>query len=265
MICAHFYNLNMSMNVLVICRLRTRSTYFLKTICDYYDLHNYNEDYFTLPSSYSCALQYNNAHNSIFDKRNQEKWKKYIQKFEDRTNYYFSQSNFGIKLFSKMISSHPLFLYHDKFQDIKMIPNIEKICMFESYDNIYFLDRDLFDSVSSYVYSLQVGKSIYYKNDKGKVVSFTENLYPNVNSYILDYLIQQKIKKILYSNNIPCTYLDYHEIPDFLLDYKSTQSKNLTKDTKYDYKYLIQNYDELINYTNVILASLEKLSLFESS
>jgi len=255
MICTHFTDLNINMNILVICRLRTRSTYFLKTMCNHYNLHNYNEDYFTLPTSYSCALQYANF-TPIFYQRHQHNWGKYSEKFQERTNNYFTKNNFGIKLFSKMISSHPVFLHSDQFRNAQIMPNLKKSCKLELYDSVYFLDRNLVESVASYAYSLIVGKSIYKEYIVGKIVEFTNNLYPAVNSYILDYLIQRKIEKILLKYNIPYTYLDYNDIPNFLRNYN--QSIDMPVDTKYNYKNLIINYDELVNYTNTIYSQLQE-------
>lgn len=249
--------LNKHMNILAICRLRTRSTYFLQSLCNYYNLTNRNESYFEIPSSYSCSLQYINPY-PIFFQRHLEKWAKYSKKLHNQTLYNIERGNFGIKLFSKMISSHPVFLNESQFDQIQIVSDIEKVFEFNLYDSIYFLDRNLLDSVASYVYSLQVGKSLYKTVIKNKSVEFTNNLYPSVNSYILDCIIQQKIRTVLDNKNFSYTYLDYHDIPEFLRSYDQNNQPNLPVDTKFDYTKLITNYEELVRYTNNIYSILQK-------
>lgn len=247
------------MNILAICRLRTRSTYFLQSLCNYYNLVNRNESYFEIPNLYSCSLQYANTH-PIFYKKHLEQWMNYRQKLQEQTLLNFTKGDFGIKLFSKMISSHPLFLHENQLHKIQIIENIENTLRFDLYDQIYFLDRNVIDSVASYVYSLRVGKSIYKTdaNIKNQEVEFTDRMYSNVNSYILDCVIQQKIRTILDNKNFSYTYLDYHDIPKFLERYNQNNQSNLPIDTKYNYSNLITNYDILVEYTNNMYSVLQK-------
>lgn len=247
------------MNILVVCRLRTRSTYFLKNMCDYYNLTNHNESYFDISNTYSCSLQYANLY-PIFYKRHQENWKKYSHKLYEKTVDNFTKGNFGIKLFSKMLSSHPLFLHEHQFDQIHVVSDIDKVCKFSSYDTIYFLDRNIIDSVASYVYSMKIGKSIYKKNtdSAARHIEFTKDLFPSVNSYILDCIIQQKIERCLQDNNISYVHIDYNDVPIFLSNYKLQHSTDMPIDTKYNYTNLISNCNELVDYTNNIYSKLQK-------
>lgn len=247
------------MNILTICRLRTRSTYFLQCLCNYYNLTNHNESYFTIPSLYSCSLQYANTH-PIFYKKNYDLWTKYRQKLQEHTLHNFSLGNFGIKLFSKMISSHPIFLYEDQLHKIQIVNNLENTLRFDLYDQIYFLDRNFIDSVASYVYSLSVGKSIYKSADniKNQPVKFISKIHSSVNSYILDFIIQQKIRTILDNNNFSYRYIDYTDVPKFLEPYKQNNQPNLSVDTKYNYSDLILNYNEMVKYSNNMYNILQK-------
>lgn len=247
------------MNILAICRLRTRSTYFLQSLCNYYNLTNRNESYFEIPTLYSCSLQYANRH-PIFYKKHQDQWTNYSRKLQEQTLQNFAKDNFGIKLFSKMLSSHPLFLDETQLDKVQIVDNIANIFRFDLYNQIYFLDRNLLESVASYVYSLRIGKSIYKPNDyiKNQPIQFSNKINSTVNSYILDYIIQQKVKTILDEQNISYTYIDYKDIPIFLEAYNQNNRPNLSIDTKRNYAELITNYEELVDYTNNIYETLQK-------
>lgn len=236
------------MKILILSRYRTRSTYLIDSLCKLYNLENLGESYFSLNRNVSYQHM---AQNSIFLKSASRNWDLYQKDFYNQTIYNLQKDKFAIKLFSKMISSHPLFLKEKDIGYIKLFSHFSKICQIDGYSKIYFLDRNFEQSILSFLYSMHKGKSLYHKEDElvSQQISIAQNELDGLNSYILDIVVQEKILKFLNDHTISYTYLDYINVPNEIKNIGfDCQSKTL--DANFKYENLILNYKEVLNYSS---------------
>jgi len=239
------------MKILIVSRLRTRSTFLLDNLCANYNIQNHNENYFDIDTKFFGAMRHSLkvGNKKSFDKN----WADYQLNFKYITDKNF-ETHFGVKLFTKMLHSEPLVLKDKDFSNLQIITDLTTYANIRQYDQIYYLTRDFFPSICSYIYSLETKNAIYRKNSirKVKLKSFTVNEYwlPFINSYILDIILQEKIFDFLSTEQIPYIKLDYNDIPSYVSNNLNGVVVNPSIDTQFDYKVLIKNYDELENYCN---------------
>jgi hypothetical protein len=239
------------MKILIVSRLRTRSTFLLEHLCAHYNIQNHNENYFDIGSKFFGAM---NASLKLNNRKSFEKnWLDYQLNFKYITDKNF-ETDFGVKLFTKMIHSKSLVLKDVDFPNLQIITDLTTYANIRQYDQIYYLSRENFPSICSYIYSLEIKNAIYRENGihKIKQKTFTVDEYwlPFIDSYILDIILQEKILDFLSTEDIPYIKLDYDDIPSYVSNNLNGVVANPSIDPQFDYKVLIKNYDELENYCN---------------
>lgn len=181
--------------------------------------------------------------------------KEYFSFFEkslkEHTQKHFQSKNFAIKLYPRMLTMSEHSIDNLETYKLKIITNVSYVTNIKKYDTIFYLTRNLLDSVCSWAY----GNHIDYFNFRDKeMLELKLNQFPKLtinienDSLLKFYLMESAIlthwKSYLLHNNIKFTELDYNQIPNYVNDNcPSIQSKTI--DSKLNYQEIILNYSEL--------------------
>ena len=226
------------MRVAILSRPRTVSTAITKSFANTHNLNYLGESYFDI---HKYLMRYyhlrpNHTHSNSFSN--------FSARLINHTDQIFKNEKFVIKIFPSMLHFPPsLMREQDTFTSIKknFIFNLD-ILNLQSYNQLYFLDRNFYNSIISWVYSNKSQKFHSRKNKKETYIPvfLTEEEFSIARFYIIEYLLQQKIKKYLDNNKFEYTYVDeknYHQYVD--AEYLPTQQ------TVIDYKNYIINLADL--------------------
>jgi len=221
------------MRIGLISRGRTCSTAVLLSLINKYNLTNHHEIYFKVGRN----LYHDYYSISKGDHNRNSRFKDNIIKF---TNNLFLEDNFITKLWPSMFIATPHRVL-EPFIDTKekIIFDTNTYLRIKEYDQLYFLDRDLHTSASSWVYSKK--SKIWRKQPKQPIITIDPNDYGIVKFYILEYCLQQKMKTFMLENNIPFIDIGTNAEPYIDPTAKIVKSNNA-------YSSLITNYDELHNF-----------------
>jgi hypothetical protein len=243
------------MKVIIISRGRTRSSHLQKSISNTHNLRDLKENLIRGLHAYDPEfdIRYKNSKINIDELRfNQHK-----QLLINWTKTFFAQNNYVVKLWPRMLVSKPHEITYN-LQDYKpnIVTDLSTILKLQEYDKVYFLDRNLIDSVYSWVYANITNNFLFFEGDKSYVkhlqqydkISVKEEHFSMLKFYIYEIALQNKIREYLLIKNINHTLLNYDEIPDYVD--KNFNKLSIYKDAKFDYSKKIANYDELSNYIN---------------
>lgn len=164
-----------------------------------------------------------------------------IDRFKNKmiqfTNKLWLDEHFICKIWPSMFIARPHKIL-DPFADTKekIIFDITTYIKIKEYDKLYFLDRDLYKSATSWTYSMK--SMIWKKHPYPPTITLESKDYDTAKFYILEYCLQHKMKTFLIENNIPFT--DIGTNPKPYIDPTVTIQKSNN-----DYRQLITNYDEL--------------------
>jgi hypothetical protein len=223
------------MKIALISRGRTRSTAILQSLSDEHKLENFNENYFRPHAiiKQRLSLKKNSSYGEHIDF--------FKRKIKETTNEYFRNENFCCKIFPSMLVL-PLHVIPDSENldttKTRILFNIEEYLQISQYDSIYFLDRNLNDSALSWIYTRKTGKYHTFENDNITYdpVNLVDEDYERAKFYVLEYILQQKIKEYLVKKEIKFT-----EISD--INYKNFTNEN----NSIGIQERFIEYDKLIN------------------
>lgn len=231
----------MKMKIGLICRGRTRSTAIIQSLSAKLHVSNYREIYRTIPEI--MKKDYKLVRQQSIDLE--------LSRFKtlvlETTEKCFSQDSFITKIWPSMFTYH-LYYKMSTNETFDMIKNntifdITKYFRLNQYDKLYFIDRDLHTSASSWVYAHK--HNLYHFSKKGitnphkPTITLNEKDFNVVRFYVLEYCLQQKLKKYLLDNNIV-----FEDITDNSLELIDDSLARIRR-TDSNYKSLIRNYDEL--------------------
>lgn len=233
-----------NMKIGIICRGRTHSQAITDSLSKEYNLHNFGETYIGVNDLASRVINLRKLINKQLNP---------ITVFEDtlknHTDRIFSVNNFICKLWPSMLIFRNQIQKNEiyNFNQIKenVVFNLRYFWNIENYTHLYFLDKDLLHSLSSWVYSKKTTMFHTFKDS-----SFNTNTYSlylndeDINLgklYILEYCLQQKIKMFLLKENIK--FLDISNNPKDLIN---NDIISLVENQR-NYRNLIKNYEELEN------------------
>lgn len=235
------------MKVCLISRGRTRSTVVVNSLAEQFNIVNLEEIYFKAQHE----IKQNVDHRKAID------WNLYIPIFNSKvsaiTRQLLEKQSFVCKIFPSMLISPPMHIIKNSetLDDIKqrIIFNLEEYLVLSQYDKVYFLERNLPESAISWVYSNKTGVYHKYKNKPNhyKPIKLNEVDYARARFYVLEFLLQQKIKEFLQQKSIPFTVISENNFEDILNGYSNTIEK-----TPVNYKELIANADDLIAFVEKI-------------
>lgn len=226
------------MKILVICRPRTRSTFLINALSSFYNLENKDENY------KFCHKKFN--HNLVDNNR----FTLFQNCIKLTTQNYFKEDNFIIKLFPRMLTISNYEIDSVDEYNFKHINDLSYFTNINKYDKVYFLSRNLVDSVCSWAYGNFINHFNFYNiKDFQETLSMNLSLEIDLNNdpilkfYIFEAVILDCWKSFL-DRNINFTTLDYSDIPEYVTN-NLGNIVHTTIETKFDYKNLISNYGSL--------------------
>lgn len=239
------------MKIAIIARGRTNSTAIGKTLAHRNGCEWVGEEYFWHIQEYSNWLTYRPKYNKVLAF---EEFKEIIHSF---TNTLSLKDNIVTKFFPSILYFPPYFIHENNtLNNVKQnfIFNLD-ILNLNQYDKFYILDRNLLDSVTSWVYAHKsvtfhnhkIHKRQYYK------LTLEKNDFARAKFYILEYFMQHKIKNYLDEHKKTYTYINESSYDQYIdTDFLSTEK------TEIDYKNYITNIDELKEFVNHWYPIIEK-------
>lgn len=226
------------MKTLIIARPRTRSNLLIHAHSEFHNLVDKHEIY-TLGTGKIIESNTKNINfkHSLFESQ--------VKKITEEN---FKQDNFVIKLFPRMVILGNHHIENLDSYEHRIIDNLSYFYNIQKYDKIYFLNRNIIDSVCSYMFGLHVQSFIstdtsLYDYNESVIIDIDDRL----NFYLYEYAIQSRIKDFIERKNLSCTILDYQDIPQYV-GFTYPNIKNKTIDSKIDYKKIITNYNEVCDY-----------------
>jgi len=228
------------MKIGLISRGRTRSTAIIQSLSVKLNVPNYREIYRTIPDL--IKKDYRLIRQQSIDLEF-SRFKTDVLKI---TEQCFSQDSFITKIWPSMFTYHLSYKMsiNETFDMIKKntIFDITEYFKINQYDKLYFIDRSLHISATSWVYAYK-NKLYHFGKNGGEphrpITTLNEKDFDVVRFYILEYCLQQKLKNFLLDNNIV-----FEDITDNSLEFIDSSIAKMRK-TNNDYKSLITNYDEL--------------------
>jgi len=239
------------MKILLLSMARTRSSVLIDAVSKKYQIPNLFEEYQRISPENTSKL--------VLFKKPTDLWKKLQTETLKKTREIFLQDSFAIKLFPVSIFND--FQFNPNFNKnvdwhitSQSILDLEEYFNITEYDQIYILNRkNICDMICSYWHAYS--KNFFHTDDKniakkfqptGKMTIRTTHHDTTyiIKSVIVHYKYLNYIKTYLEKKNKNYIFLDYDDVPDYLQT--NFSGINLTTvDTEYNYKNLIENYNEI--------------------
>lgn len=230
------------MNIAIISRPRTTSTAVINTLAIRHNLTNEFEDYQLLVSSL-VGHSYSEEAKNLDVVAKEEYFKNAIL---SKTIKLFSKGNFICKIWPCMFICAPNTMFPhwsiDYFKS-KTAFDITRLFKIDQYDQLYFIDRDVYVTTASWIYSRRTGV-FHTERDKTHETPTIEIDFidlAHAKFRVLECVLQQKVKDFLIEEQIP-----FVDISNNTEDYVD-ESLLTTKKSEHDYPSLISNYDEFHN------------------
>jgi len=228
----------MVMKIALICRGRTNSTAIGKSLAANKNLEWVGENYFWFHEELVRWLHYRPKYDKTLA------FKKFTEIIKDETYKISLQDNFVIKIFPSILHFPPSLMFENtSFESVKndfiFDTNLIKL---NTYDQYYFLDRNFRYSTLSWIYAFQTSQFHQPKINKRNYYKITLNKtdFARTKFYIIEYLMQQKMRKYLENNKIPFTLIDESCYSDYI-----DNTKLGTEKTSINYEHYIENIKEL--------------------
>lgn len=253
------------MKVLLLSMARSRSSVIVNSYSQKYQIPNLFEDY--------EPVSPNNVSKMVFMKKPEILWDKFQTLTKNKTDTIFSNNQstgFVIKLFPINIVND--FQFNPLFNKIPnwnitqdSILDLEESFRISEYDKILISYRhNMTDQICSWWHAYN--KSFFLTNNKnvakaftpkGKIVVSTFDSHYTIKSAIIHKKLLEYIPTYLNKKNLPYTLLEYNEVPTYLQE-NFSDIEFSTIDTKYDYKNLIENYNEINETVQKLELEVEK-------
>lgn len=246
------------MKILLISRPRCRTSVFCDTTAQFYNIPNFHEelDYAQTKKNDLYKLQLSRKTNLLADLQSLQLT--YIKKVTDKV-----QIEDGIiKLFPRHIltyKAHQRYRMAENFYEFEYLcnTNISNLFKLNSFDQIFFLERDLLESALSYATCIKTGHWLFPNNKK--LINYANKMELDLGSlqfneldfYIFEYLLYLQLKEFILHNYTNCTILHYNNCIDFIKNNYKNLEQAITVDPKFDYSSKFKNYDEIVNYINL--------------
>lgn len=242
------------MKLLIFGSPRSRTSYLLDVLCQYYNIKNFREPY-----TGQLAAESNN-------------FETYKFKCQEVTNSLKNQDNFGLKIFTAALINWDFFREDANYRTLtkESIMDMYDIHNLDMYDKIYITYRkNSVDRFCSFTRAFSQNKFIFRKGQENSIKFYSPknvNLEYNYQSLkvslLTDMLHNELIKQIIQrKNNVIC--LEYNEIKNFV----STNYPNIETqcvESFYDYKNKLKNYNQICDDFNKAKLELEQEGAVES-
>lgn len=246
------------MSICIVSMKRTRSSILSASIAEFYGSKNYFGMYDAVTPNLKTQIYFNKLpKNQLMD----AKFDYFKQYIKNLTNTILSDKNSVVKLFPRYFIYHdrPSVEAHDKqvlpdnFDDLLMITDIEEYFQLSKFNKIYYLERNVTDTVCSYSYAIHLNKFHffnqyeldYHKKHKSSICIDLNSKW--LDFCIFEYMLLTHLKKYMDNKNIKYHILNFENIPAYCEQHYSGTKKNVL-DSKFNYKNLIENYTQVEEY-----------------
>lgn len=236
------------MKIIILAHLRTRSSFLLSALCNRFALENKWEPYEAI---------FRNVTNRGFRKEPEIIWPIYQEETTKFTAELMEQDNFVVKLFSHAFFNSNIIewacMKNKPFNLEKNdILDLENNFQISNYDKIYFLTRhDYINNVCSYLFGNAITKLLWFEKEKNAIKMYDRPMFLHydklsLQSMVIKNMLMPVYEQKLIDTKLPYTKLDYEDIPNYV-ETELLGAKSDFVESKYNYKNLIKNYDQLVN------------------
>ena len=226
------------MNIAIISRPRTVSTAVINTLAKRHNLTNEFENYQALVGSLLPQSE------ELKNLDNEAKEKYFKNAILLKTNKLFKNGNFICKIWPRMFMQAPAIMLPNWTIDqikSKTIFDITSYYKIDQYDQLYFLDRNVYSTTASWAYSHKI--SVFHTERRKKhetpIIKLEVLDLFQAKFHVLEYVLQQKLKDFLIEKKI--AFIDISNNTEDYVD----ESLLTTIKSEHDYPSLISNYNEL--------------------
>lgn len=247
------------MHILIVGLPRSRTSYMASCCANQYKITNFHEDFDSeFDNLYQRASLLKKSINVDEVSKEKELFLRQV------TSELFNTKGCVIKLFAR----HIITLTHSakiltKTNNLayKLIDDISSVFRIDDYDHIYIMNRNLMDAAMSFAYGKQTGNMLYLLNDpvKDKKVEIKENALAELNYFLLESIVIEQLQLFL-NSNYNCINLDYSEAVNYV-ESNFADQKSSYKESNYNYKDLISNYNEIEDHITKFRKSLEETGI----
>lgn len=232
------------MKICILSRARTRSSIFCSSIQKHYQCRNFGELYF-----YDKKLLEHTPEN-------------FKQNLTNTTEKIFSYNDFVIKIWPRYSVYSKDNSAPTDLSKLYIISDLENTFLFSQYDKIYYVTRNIVDSVCSYYFALYRQQWMFSNNDQ-IVVARNKQLSFNffgaqrwLNFYLYETLLQDHMLQYLQNKNLLLQVIDYEDIPNYCNEkYYDTNKADVRLDSQLDYKTIFTNYSDIEEYVMNFLSN----------
>lgn len=257
------------MNVLIIGKPRTRTSYLCDAYSKYYGLKNFHEVFDSASHIHDLYIR-----SKMLKKKDTKNYLMSGQTLfiSNKVKEVFLKNNSVVKLFPRhIICKYGNLKNFDNLQrydflenlldfDFDPLNDLNTLLQLPNYNKIYVLERNLVDSAISFCYAIKVNNFLFsdtptisHVQKKYERVIYDANDFGYLNFAIFEHLILEKLK-VYVAQKFNYTNLDFDDVPKYV----DTTFPNLSKsdyiDPKFNYKEIITNYDEVKHYINTAYA-----------
>lgn len=228
------------MRILVCSTPRSRSTIMNEYLVKKYGCHNYYEK-LNYPHELASSV-----HPNFLKKKTRHDL--FTKRLKDQISEIFEHDSIVCKLWGTMFTYSdfykpfwngpitrifPIDTTTIDYKRLTIISEISSLIPFHKFDKIYYLQRNVYDVASSWVYHVLKANDIEYV--------FKHQYKLIVSRAVLDVLLLEKIHKYLHSQKIQVTELSFEEIPEYISEFEYKKKPN-----NINYNQVIANYEQLI-------------------
>ena len=259
------------MNILIIGKPRSRTTYLGKSISSYYNTRYLSEPYdsagYMHNHYYRLKMKKSNNYESLLYQK-QEEWLYGV------TKNIFEINNCVAKIFPRHltvdISGLENYKLHDNYDSrwdsftdpnnfkFKLFTNLSEILQLKKFDKLFFIERNLIDSPISFAYSMRINHFVFNSHQnidqvkkKFSQILLDEKDIPFINYVVYEHVLLEKIKAFI-AENYPCVFVTYENVTDYVETNFKVNLKNNLINPKFNYKEIIKNYTEMEKYINQV-------------
>lgn len=234
------------MKLAIICRPRTASTALVHSLSEQYEIPNLSEHY--LNKSISLPI-HSDSYNKFRKVKNLPTPESQFQNnITSITKDLEKEDSFVLKIFPRMFVVPTKFTLTESetpsvIKD-KILFNLTDSMHFDMYDKIYLLDRDLYTSCASWVYSVHT-RSFFITRDRSKKdqppIILNQKDYDTLRFFILENVLYDKIINYLESKKF-----SFMDVTNSLSEHIGENSP-IPKSNR-NFPNLIEDYENMCNF-----------------
>lgn len=229
------------MKILILCRPRTRSTLLIDSVAKHFEITDEDENLKRTYGKFHSILLNPKFYDTFFNE--------FQKSFKNHVQELFVKNNFVVKLYPRMLTFSPHVINNIKEYNLTCMSNLTYFANIRKFDKIYYLDRNIVDSVCSWAFSNHIN-NFNFRNERNLADYQSINISIDIEKdaflkfYIFEACILKLYKTFLEKNNINFIDLTYDNVVDYTkLNFPNVVNKTIH--SNFDYSKIITNYYDL--------------------